>query len=306
MSLDFKLCFCCHRQTNLTSQRVAKLRAAEGAGVKQTRFTLKFQLQEMHQLYYAACNFLYSCLKLWFEKCSTNKWLFLSEAWKHPLLYESWLLWILCVSPNRLRTLCDWWTWNEMKTWIKWKQDNSETQNVNWIIKNITYGDVSNINIVQNYEFEDEKTETQQPQIHLYLSVIIGATMSVMCSQTVTVLFFYVFFTRKWGSLKSHIALTLISPQAFIFTDSWLPRESRNDTYFSDLVHACVWMRACVCENLHIWMCAYTGSVCVGPRDCGGTRNRVWLSAAANWIGDVRKTMTQLPRGLFYTVNWTE
>lgn len=192
------------------------------------------------------------------------------------------------------------------KTWIKWKQDNSETQNVNWIIKNITYGDVSNINIVQNYEFEDEKTETQQPQIHLYLSVIIGATMSVMCSQTVTVLFFYVFFTRKWGSLKSHIALTLISPQAFIFTDSWLPRESRNDTYFSDLVHACVWMRACVCENLHIWMCAYTGSVCVGPRDRGGTCNRVWLSAAANWIGDVRKTMTQLPRGLFYTVNWTE
>lgn len=159
------------------------------------------------------------------------------------------------------------------KTRITWKQDNSETQNVNRIVKNITYSDIPNINIVQNYEFEDEKIETQQPQIHLYLSVIIGATVSVMCSQTVTVLFLCLLH-EKMGVLEvSHCTHTHF-PSGFhlhrLKEVTTTKKKSRNDTYFSDLVHACV----CGCGLVCVWKSAHL-NVCTCS-DCvrGSTRPR--------------------------------
>lgn len=155
------------------------------------------------------------------------------------------------------------------KTRITWKQDNSETQNVNRIVKNITYSDIPNINIVQNYEFEDEKIEMQQPQIHLYLSVIIVATVSVMCSQTVTVLFLS--SSRENGGPWS---LTLHSHSFPLRLSSSQTQRSHDDEEEVMKWHLflwfgaclCVWMRACVCVEICTFECVHVQRLCAWAR----------------------------------------
>lgn len=75
-------------------------------------------------------------------------------------------------------------------------------------------------------------------------------------------------------------------------------RSHKNDTYFSDLVYACVRAHAGLL-NLHIWMCACTVCVCVCVRVTKESHAVVWHVDAVNWIEDVRKTMTHSLWGLF-------
>lgn len=65
-------------------------------------------------------------------------------------------------------------------------------------------------------------------------------------------------------------------------------RSHKNDTYFSDLVYACVRAHAGFL-NLHIWMYACTVCVCVCVRVTKESHAVVWHADAVNWIEDVRK-----------------
>lgn len=74
------------------------------------------------------------------------------------------------------------------------------------------------------------------------------------------------------GPLKSHISLTLISPPAFIFTESWVLKKSQNDTYLSDSLYVCVWAHADFSTDRS--ECALVKYVCVYVRPCDGRESR--------------------------------
>lgn len=54
-----------------------------------------------------------------------------------------------------------------------------------------------------------------QSYIHLFHLLLLQATMSVMCTLTATVLFPYVFFTRKGGVLKELHSTHTLFPADF-------------------------------------------------------------------------------------------
>lgn len=145
-----------------------------------------------------------------------------------------------------------------------------------------------------------------QSYIHLFHLLLLQATVSVACTLTATVLFPYVFFTRKGGVLEEPHSTHTLFPAGF-----HLHRIMAAEAFLK--LHLFLWFAMCLRSDADLGLQIsafnvqmYSKRVCVRSCDLSEGSDRVWQVGAVNWIEDVRKTMSHSPQALIRTVNWTE